>query len=80
MRAAYEAVKNELESFAGLSADARIDKLEFEIKWVEDKKKYATWEVARDAYAETLPVNLSTHTHMTAVGPSDPGRRWRRLL
>lgn len=42
MRAAYEAVKNELESFTGLSADARIDKLEFEIKWVEDKKKYAT--------------------------------------
>ena len=26
------------------------------------------------ANAETLPVNLSTHTHMTAVGPSDPGK------
>lgn len=53
-RAAYEAVKNKLESFAGLSPDARIKKLEFEIKWVGDKKKYATWEVARDAYAKAL--------------------------
>lgn len=26
------------------------------------------------ANADTLPVNLSTHTHMTAVGPSDPGK------
>lgn len=26
------------------------------------------------ANAGTLPVNLSTHTHMTAVGPSDPGK------
>lgn len=26
------------------------------------------------ANVETLPVNLSTHTHMTAVGPSDPGK------
>ncbi len=26
------------------------------------------------ANADTLPVNLSTHTHVTAVGPSDPGK------
>lgn len=26
------------------------------------------------ANAGTLPVNLSTHAHMTAVGPSDPGK------
>lgn len=26
------------------------------------------------ANAETLPVNLSTHTHTTAVGPSGPGK------
>lgn len=26
------------------------------------------------ANADTLAVNLSTHTHMTAVGPSDPGK------
>ncbi len=26
------------------------------------------------ANARTLPVNLSTHAHMTAVGPSDPGK------
>lgn len=26
------------------------------------------------AMAKTLPVNLSTHTHMTAVGPSAPGK------
>ena len=26
------------------------------------------------ANADTLAVNLSKHTHMTAVGPSDPGK------
>ena len=37
-----------------MDIDTRIKKLEFEIKWVEDNKKYATWEVAKNAYERAL--------------------------
>lgn len=33
---------------------ARKDKLEFEIRWVENNKRYPTWEVAQSAYKKEL--------------------------
>lgn len=53
-QAVQEAVRKKLESFGGLDIDTRIKKLEFEIKWVEDSKKYSTWEVAKKAYEKAL--------------------------
>ena len=43
-------------TLAGLpsSLKERINKLEFEIKWVEKHKKYSTWKVAQDAYKKEL--------------------------
>lgn len=53
-QAVQEAVRKKLESFANLDIDTRIKKLEFEIGWVENSKKYSTWEVAKKAYEKAL--------------------------
>lgn len=37
-----------------VSLAERKDKLEYEIKWVEDHKKYSSWKVAQDAYKKLL--------------------------
>ena len=56
-QAVQEAVRKKLESFANLDIDTRIKKLEFEIGWVENSKKYSTWEVAKKAY-EKAPAGV----------------------
>ena len=43
-----------IKSFENLGFDYKIDKLEFEIKWVEDNKKYPTWNVAQEVYKKEL--------------------------
>lgn len=48
------AVKKKLAAWEGLTIDEQINKLSFEIQWVEDKKKYSTWKVARNAYEKRL--------------------------
>lgn len=53
-QAVQEAVRKKLESFGGLDIDKKINKLEFEIGWVENSKKYSTWEVAKKAYEKAL--------------------------
>lgn len=37
-----------------VSLAERKNKLEYEIKWVEDNKKYQSWKVAQDAYKKLL--------------------------
>lgn len=48
-----KAVESKLNSLPK-DLDDRKSKLEFEIQWVEDHKKYATWKVAQDAYKKAL--------------------------
>lgn len=40
--------------YENLSLENRKKKLEFEIKWLEDNKKYSSWEVAQKAYRKLL--------------------------
>ena len=48
-----EAVKKTLSAMPS-DLSARKAKLEFEINWVEDKKKYPTWKIAQEAYKKEL--------------------------
>ena len=50
----YSSIKNKLDSFVGLPLEKQKAKLEFEIKWVKDKKKYDTWQEAATAYTKAL--------------------------
>lgn len=43
-----------IKSFDNLGIDDKINKLKFEIKWVEDNKKYPTWNVAQEVYKKEL--------------------------
>lgn len=54
IQAAVNGVKTRMarETFSDAAAKKRW--LESEIKWVEDKKKYPTWQVAQDAYKHEL--------------------------
>lgn len=53
LQSTYAGVEKTL---SGMPTDlkSRRDKLIFEIKWVEDKKKYPTWEAAQSAYKKEL--------------------------
>ena len=53
LQATKDAVKKTLASMP-TDLRSRKDKLEFEITWVEDKKKYPTWTVAKAAYEKEL--------------------------
>lgn len=50
----YGAVESKLDTFKHLSIESQIEKLKFEVDWVEKHKKYDTWKVARDAYKKRL--------------------------
>lgn len=55
LKAAREAVKKKFEYLEGKTAgniDKYLDKLEFEVRWLEDPahQKHRTWQIARDAY------------------------------
>lgn len=55
-KAVNEAVQKKLESFAGMTLEKQQEKLLFEVDWVAQHKKYATWEVAYNAYLKQLLV------------------------
>lgn len=55
LQGVYTAVKSKISSFPS-RLDEKKEKLEFEIGWVEDHKKYKTWAVARDAYKRELTI------------------------
>ena len=40
--------------YNSMSLEERKRKLEFEIRWVEEHKKYSSWKVAQDAYKKLL--------------------------
>jgi len=48
--AVNDAVSKKIQSFSKLSLSEQLDKLNFEIDWVEKNRKYHTWEVASSAY------------------------------
>ncbi len=50
MKTVYNAVESKLASWQHLSLKEQLKKLEFEIDWVGENKKYDTWQVAQDAY------------------------------
>ena len=54
VEAVHSAVGKKLYSWEVLPLGDLKKKLEFEINWVTEQKKYSTWEVARDAYAMHL--------------------------
>ncbi len=54
VEAVHSAVGKKLYSWEVLPLGDLKKKLEFEIDWVTEQKKYSTWEVARDAYAMHL--------------------------
>lgn len=49
-----EAAKKTINSWGNISLKDKKAKLEMEIQWVEQKKKYATWELSRDIYKKEL--------------------------
>lgn len=55
-KAVNEAVQKKLDSWAGLSLEKQANKLNFELDWVSQHKKYSTWEVAYNSYKKQLQV------------------------
>lgn len=49
-----DAVQKKLAGWANLPLEKQKDKLLFEVDWVGKNKKYATWEVAQNAYKKQL--------------------------
>jgi SPP1 gp7 family putative phage head morphogenesis protein len=65
-----ESVKKKLEYINQFDIDKKIKKLEFEISYVENTKKYVTWEVAKKAYEKALAnakLNKSISTAMAKI-------------
>lgn len=52
--AVNNAVTAKLAQFTSQSLENKVSSLKFEIDWVIDKKKYATWEAAANAYKKAL--------------------------
>lgn len=50
----YSAVKSKLDVIMKGDLNSQKSSLEFEINWVKDKKKYATWKEAADSYQKAL--------------------------
>ena len=50
IQAVYDSVKTKLASWENLSLEEQYKKLKHEIQWVEDNKKYETWEIGQNAY------------------------------
>lgn len=51
---AIDATQKTINGWGHISLDKKKEKLEFEIKWVEDKKKYKTWKISQDVYKKEL--------------------------
>lgn len=50
----YSAVEKKMAQFDMLPMDQKKKKLQFEIQWVGENKKYSTWKLALDAYQKQL--------------------------
>jgi len=50
----FNAVEKKLATWENLPLEQQVNKLNFEIDWVEKNKKYDTWKVAKDAYKKRL--------------------------
>jgi hypothetical protein len=50
----YDAVKSKLDEFDAFTLEKQLEKLKFEINWMEDNKKYNTWKIAQDVYKKRL--------------------------
>ena len=47
---AYTAIQTKLNEFSSMSLSNQLNKVKFEIEWVNKNKKYSTWEIADKAY------------------------------
>jgi hypothetical protein len=50
VKSVFAAVKSKLSGWENMSLEQQLKKAKFEIQWIEDNKKYDTWEVAKVAY------------------------------
>lgn len=56
LQAVNDAVVNKMQQFAskGITGEHLAKKLQFEAQWVQDNKKYPTWQIAQQAYNKQL--------------------------
>lgn len=56
LQAVNDAVVNKMQQFAskGITGEQLAKKLQFEAQWVQDNKKYPTWQIAQQAYNKQL--------------------------
>lgn len=56
LQAVQDAVAAKLSQFdaKGFTGQKLVEKLQFEVNWVEQNKKYPTWQVAQQAYNKQL--------------------------
>lgn len=54
VKTANEAITAKFKQWEGLDEAKYIKKLNFEIEWVENNKKYETWELSQKAYKKAL--------------------------
>lgn len=50
LKQVYSAVETKIASWESLSLEDKLKKAKYEVKFMEDTKKYSTWKVAQDAY------------------------------
>lgn len=50
LKQVYNAVETKIASWESLSLEDKLKKAKYEVKFMEDTKKYSTWKVAQDAY------------------------------
>ena len=68
VKGANEAIGKKIDSWSGLPQEKILKKLDFEAKWVEDHKKYATWELSQKAYLKQKDV-LQFKMDLQAIKP-----------
>lgn len=64
----HKAVSDKLALFQTGDLESQVSSLKFEYDWVIDKKKYATWEVAADAYKKALDAAQAKLNAQKALG------------
>ena len=70
LQAVQDAVANKLAQFEakGITGEHLAKKLQFETQWVQDNKKYSTWQVAQQAYNKKL-VEVQKDIALKALQP-----------
>lgn len=70
VKSANEAIGKKIDSWSGLPQEKLLKKLDFEAKWVEDHKKYSTWELSKKAYLkqkDALQIKIDLQNMKTEV-------------